>query len=371
MVTVLTASSSSLFGDTSLNSLLAPQTQALTRVTNEITAKQEDANARLEERQNVLSAESDRLVNVKSSALNAQYAFQNASEAMASVKQSLLDIGSAIAGSSQDLTYYRDQFNSQWGEINSSVDGYSPEYNPIGNVDRDSWTPNTVEYKQDTSANMVRIGGTYAGNDFKITLSDGSVWRPDSGTSMMQRYNADGTKDAAGLAVASAVELSSYDASTGQISLKVTIDASAGSQTVSGTLDKAGLGLMPSWFYRSQSSIDAGLPALSTDADRAMAYSDLNVASAMADVADATVQAGLARVNGSITKIDGQISENVAAQKDAMVDNMNELVDIQNNLQRQYQIMAMNLSRATSTQQQYANVFASTAAKNPFFDELT
>lgn len=370
--TALNVDSSSLFGNVTLNDLTAVQTQALTRASNEITAKQDDASKRLEEKQVVLSAESDRLVNVKSSIMNAQFAYEQASESMDTVISTLLDMRSQIVNSETDYTYSREQFDSMYASINSTVDGYSREYNPIGNVDRSSWLPNTIEYKTNAMGDMAYTQGTYAGADFKITMADGSVWRPDSGTSIMEKFGADGTKDTTyTVAMTNAVQLAAYDEATGSITIEVTVNAGQAPEVFTGTLERGGLGVMPSWFYRSQSSIDAGLPALSSEEDRQMAFDDLNNASINADVAKATVGAGAAKINSAIGKVDTLISENTVAQRDAMVDNLTELTDIQNEVQRQYQVMANNLSRASAVQQQYANIFASTAARNPFFDSLT
>lgn len=371
-ITPLTVSSSSLFGDVSLNDLTSLQTRALTNVTNTVTAKQETINKQLEDRQVGLSAESERLVSVKSSALNAKYAYENAADAMNNVQNILLEMRNYTASSATDYDYSRENFDAQWSAINSEVNAYSKEYNPIGNVDDSDWTPNVIEYKEDTSANMVKLQGTFAGADFKIVANDGTVWRPDDGSTILNKIDSEGNKDDSVLvSMGTGIELLSYDSATGAISVQITPSAEDPPILVSGTLERGGLEVMPSWFYRSADSIANGLPAMSTDEDRAMAWADLDAAGLKADVAEVTVDNGSGLIQNSINKIDALINQNTEEQKNAMVKNMQQLNDLQVEVQRQYEMMATNLQQASEIQQRYAQIFASTAARNPFFDSLT
>jgi hypothetical protein len=124
---------------------------------------------------------------------------------------------------------------------------------------------------------------------------------------------------------------------------------------------------MPAWFYRSQDSIDADLPAFSTEADWAAVREDIETAVRRADVARAMTEGGRAQTTSDMGKIDLQMDGLTKEKSGALEESLNDRLDLQTQMQSQYQVMLLNLSRASTVQQQYANIFAGVASRSPFF----
>jgi hypothetical protein len=366
MVLALQASSTDLLGGGVTSSTDRLYQQMQSRVASEVQAKTNKINDALENKYDTIGAKEDQLVKVKGSILNAQTAYENAISSLDDVDSELLSLRSVITDAPDNYSFAASAYNTALMSINFAVETYGTSLNPIGNVGPD-WEPNTITYSTDTIVGKRSLNGTYAGTDFKITATDGSVWRPEDGTSVMQKINPDGSVDEdLFVSMSNGVTLTAYDQETGAITMSITYSAEEPPIEVSGTLERGGLGLMPSWFYRSQDSIDADLPAFSTEADWAAVRKDIESAVRKADVARAISEAGKAQTSSDMGKIDRQMDELTKEKSSALETSLNDRLNLQTQMQSQYQVMLLNLSRASSVQQQYANIFAGVTARKPF-----
>lgn len=372
METALSLSSDSLLGEGTASSIDVLYNQLQSRVSQEVAAKQEEINTSLQDAYDEIGARENQLINVKGSILNAQTAFNHATDALDDVVTQLQNMREQASDAIEDNEYARNKFDLALNLINIKVDSYEPDLNPIGNVDKTDWSPNTVTYRTDTIAATKSLTGTYAGADFTITTSDGTVWRPEEGTNILQKIDTDGDIDTTlSTSMTTGIELSAYDEDTGEITISVRYAGDEDPISVTGSLERAGLGIMPSWFYRSQNSIDAGLPAMSTAEDVQLAMDDIDTAMINVTVANSVISAGTAQVDSSMGIIDRQLDDLSSEKKAALEENIEARQDLQTEVQSQYQVMLLNLSQAASVQQQYANIFAGVTARNPFLSVTT
>lgn len=371
MVLALQASSTDLFGGSIASSTDLLYQQAQARVSSEVASRTDKINDKLTQKYDTIGAKEDQLIKVKGSILSAQSSYQSAITSLDDIDSELLSMRSMLSDAADSYELAASDFNMALMSINFGVDSYGSTLNPIGSSNSD-WDPNTITYSTDTIVGTRSISGTYAGTDFKITQADGTVWQPENGSMVMQKTNPDGTIDEdINVSMSNGIELASYDESTGAITVNITYSAEQPSIQVSGTLERGGLGLMPAWFYRSQSSIDAGKPAFSTQDDWDAARADLDRAGRRADVARATTEAGLARINSDMSRIDLQLDELTVEKRDALENSLTDRVNLQTEMQSQYQIMLLNLSKASSVQKQYATIFAGVTARSPFLSVST
>ena len=147
----------------------------------------------------------------------------------------------------------------------------------VGNINPIDYSPNQIEYRNDLGIGSTTLTGTYIGTNFRIFADDGTVWEPELGTDILQATSSQGgpkqeytTDDGQTINKATStrngITLNSYDPDTGAISLDISIVPTDAPITVTGTLERTGLGIMQSWFYND----------FATEADRTAAFQDIS-----------------------------------------------------------------------------------------------
>ncbi len=372
MVSALTANSSSLLGGGTVSSTDQLYQQMQSRVSADIQARTAKINDDYTHKSDVIGAKEDQLIKVKGSMMNANSAYENALESLDDIDSTLLSLRSTITNAQDGAETGKTDFNFAILSISNAVNSYSSELNPVGNLVSSSWEGNTISYRTDEIVGKRNLTGTFAGTDFKITTADGTIWRPEDGTSVLQKFDADGTLDENfQISMFNGVQLDAYNADTGEVTISMTYAADQPPTTITGTLERGGLEIMPAWFYRSQASIDAGEPAFSRAEDFDAARADVEKAVRKAQAARAIVEGGKAQIKSDMGKMDLNLSELTSEKRDALETSLNDRVNLQTDVQSQYQVMLLNLSRASSVQQQYANIFAGVTARNPFLSVTT
>ncbi len=316
--------------------------------------EQEDAaTASYEQKVSTIDFESDRWADVKAGIYTVTSAFDHAADSMETIRASILELGAGISKAATDVDLGRQRYDAAWQRIRDAADSYSATYNPIGKVDSESWTPNTISYKEAPGSSMVSLSGTYAGTDFRITTADGTVWRPDDGF-VLQEYNGDGSKGDGLASMKNAVTLTGYDEATGAITIEINHGDHV--EAVSGTLEQGGMKIMPSWFH----------DGFATPEGLADARTGMRGAMSRYTLANSVVVSGQERIAQSTRKVDDALDSLTKEKSDALRTQMEDSLQRQIELRQQMQLIAMNISGQSSQQGLYAQVFSSTISNNQF-----
>lgn len=155
------------------------------------------------------------------------------------------------------------EINSRVSGANVTVDGYR-NVNLVGNTQGPDWTTDTIfTPTSDKGAGFAVIEGAFLGIDFQVTDSGGLNWRLDGGDNTFYQYKNDGSGERTGLSVpAEGLTVDNYNAATGDITY-------GGSGSLSGTLTRAGLGLLQSQYYGDFAD-DASVQTAINDIDAAL-----------------------------------------------------------------------------------------------------
>ncbi|NDH64546.1 MAG: hypothetical protein EBY18_23535, partial [Alphaproteobacteria bacterium] len=328
------------------------------------------------QKQATVEAESNRWITVKADIFNAKAAVDSSKDSMNAISNLLLEMRTpvSLAGTAgEDRKAQVEIFNNKLLSINGEADRMGRAFNLIGSINRVDYTPNKIEYRNDLGVGKTTLTGGYAGSDYRIEATDGSVWIPDLGSNTLTQYSElQGQKQKVTLtgddgkpitidktaSYTNGLSVTSYDPKTGAITMSVTIVPESGPITVNGTLKKNGLGLMPAWFY----------DGLATDAGRKRAYTDINEAESQLTIASAKVQQAAGQVSMDTRKVDGALETLNKQNTKALVTQLEESQKLQTEYVQQVQAMQNNLDQLSRQQQNYLQAFSSQIADGGFLD---
>ena len=377
MVSVLSAYT----GNTSLFPTYASeQDQMIQKIQSQTAARFAEKKATIDDsykqKQATVEAESNRWITVKADIFNAKAAVDSSKDSIKSIANLLLEMRTpvSLAGTAgEDRKAQAEIFNNKLLSINGEADRMGRAFNLIGSINRVDYTPNNIEYRNDLGVGKTTLTGGYAGSDYRIEATDGSVWIPDLGTNSLSQYSElQGQKQKVTLtgddgkpisidktaSYDNGLSVTSYDAKTGAITLSVTIVPESGPITVNGTLKKNGLGLMPAWFY----------DGLATDAGRKRASADINEAESQLTIASAKVQQAAGQVSMDTRKVDGALDALNKQNTKALVTQLQDSQKLQTEYVQQVQAMQNNLDQLSRQQQNYLQAFSSQIADGGFLD---
>jgi len=320
-------------------------------------------------RTQAIDAESERFISVKAQINNAKIAVENGQESIATIRNTLLAMRTtvALAGETgEDPEFRASEFDNQFNNINNEANSGGMLFNLTGNINRIDFSPNTIEYRNDLGIGQTTLTGTHAGSDYRIRAADGSYWIPELGTDTITHRSdvqgvvqkttlSDGTVIDKTASTRNAVELVSYDEATGAITVEVTFDPGLPPETVSGTLQRDGIGIMPSWFYEG----------LAAQGDRSRAYAAIEKAEIELTSKEAVLSAAQAQVARDERKIDEAMDGLTKDKTKALTDQLTQTEELQIKAQQQIQAMYYNLENLSSQQQNYVQAFAG-FVKSPF-----
>ena len=191
------------------------------------------------------------------------------------------------------------EINSRVSGANVTVDGYR-NVNLVGNTQGPDWPTDTIfTPTSDKGAGFAVIEGAFLGIDFQVTESGGLNWRLDGGDNTFYQYKNDGSGERTGLSVpAEGLTVDNYNAATGDITY-------GGSGSLSGTLTRAGLGLLQSQYYGD----------FADDASVQTAINDIDAALSTLARKGAPIIADAALLEGRIDLVNSKI-ENFEDEKD-------------------------------------------------------
>lgn len=172
-------------------------------------------------------------------------------------------------------------FNENIKNINGQVNGANQatkigNLNLIGNTKGPNWDTDDIYTPTSENGGFVQIEGAYVGIDYEITDGSGFKWRLDNADNTYYQHSSDSTNEKTGSSIAlTDLTLDSYDSTTGAI-------VYSGTTGLSGTVTKAGLGLMNSEFYSSFAD-DTSVQEAITAIDKAKTVLSQQSASITAD----------------------------------------------------------------------------------------
>ncbi|SBW01509.1 conserved hypothetical protein [uncultured Alphaproteobacteria bacterium] len=341
--------------------------QIVQRKTTELDATSTKLQEAFDSKSDYYDAQSNQLAKVKASISNADLAVDNGKDGIADIKEALLQMRILVgqygeAESDEERGLIRDKFDEYVDKINRTADTYSAAYNPIGNVTRTDWTPNSIDFTKNLAGETVEMQGTYVGADFYIEADDGTIWVPDPGSSSITQYEtfntlnpADSTKGEGFVSTRNGLKLVDYQADTGDISLIV--DPNNAATPVSGKLVTGGIGLMQSWFYGG----------LDTEEGRQAASAALDEADNLVAAAEARVGGMSTTVKAASTSVDRELEALNADRSEAMTEQLSATYALQVKQQQELLLLKQTFQNMASQQSYYKSIFAG-AGTSPLFD---
>ncbi len=313
----------------------------------------------IQQKRDAIDVQNERWITVKAQVNNAQIAVESGEEGIAKINETLLLMRGSVAGTQEDMTFYKDLFNSQVTTINNEADSGGKGFNLIGNINRLDGTPNTIEYRNDLGMGFTRLTGTYAGSDFRIEANDGTVWVPDLGSDLIESYSSlggtaqkyttgEGIEIRKATSTRNGMELVSFDPQTNSITVNISVVPHEPPITVTGTLKRTGNGIMQSWFYND----------FATQADRSRAFKDISAAEVNVTLASGELARSRAQTTMDQRKVDNALDELTKQSGAAQLEQMEKLQESQMKAAQQYQAMMTNLQNMSAQQQNYLNAFA-------------
>ena len=203
------------------------------------------------------------------------------------------------------------EFDELYGGINSRADGANQivnhqNVNLISNTNGPDWDTKDLHTPTNRSGGFTTIEGAYLGTKHEIVDADGYAWRLDSGANVYKQYYNDGTGVATGTEIsATDMAVTSMDHSDDSITL------SDGTNTISGTLNRGGLGVLSSDYYSSFAD-DTAVQEAIDDIDAAIIYFDTNSTRLTANTS--LLQGNSYLIKEEISRLEGEIADIVTTE---------------------------------------------------------
>lgn len=333
----------------------------------EIDEKFAQTNARL-------TAESDRFISVKAQINNANVAVENGQEGIDDIRTTLLNLRTTVALAAdpeEDVEFRASEFDLAFNNVNNEANRLGRAFNLIGEINRNDFTPNNIEYRADLGLRSTTLEGTHAGSDYRINVDDGTVWIPELGVDLLQQFSelqgeelttttVGGEEIANAASTRNAVNLVSYDADTSAISVDITIDPDAPAVNYTGTLERDGIEIMPAWFYEG----------LATEDGRDRAFAAIDRAEVLLTLAEGKLATAAAKVASDSSRIDREFDRLSGEKTEALLKQFDDNDKLLVEAAQQQQAMLVNLDNLSQQQQNYVNVFANFVTSPFTFDLL-
>lgn len=227
---------------------------------------------------------------------------------LATLKTNLQSITSS--STSEERAAAAAEFNELYGKINAQADGanqtinYIPT-NLIGSGSLPEFTTDDLYAKVSPNGGSIRVEGQFLGTDFVVEDSSGFLWHEDENRGVYVQYASDGTGLPTGNEISTeGLTISSFDPDSGAVTF-------GGSGSLTGTVNRAGLGVLKSEFYNDFAS----------DADVTQAIADI-------DAALATVASGGSFIKAQATLVEGR-ANSVTTSLSNLESEIDDLIDKQ------------------------------------------
>jgi len=220
------------------------------------------------------------------------------------------------SSSSADRTTTAASFDGHLSNIHGKVNGANQlvgfnNINLIGNTEGPDWkTDDIYTPTSNAGGGILEIKGAFLGVDFQVTDTNGLHWRLDAIDKTFYQYSSDGTGKRTGQSMpAEGMTIENYDPVSGAITY-------GGTGTLDGTLQRVGLNILTSEYYKN----------FTDDTSVQTAISDIDKALAILNVEGSSIKANAAILEGRINLVAAKINS-FEAEKDLIV---SEEVDASN-----------------------------------------
>ena len=218
------------------------------------------------------------------------------------------------SSSSADRTAAATSFDGHLNNIHGKVNGANQlvgfnNINLIGNTEGPDWkTDDIYTPTSNAGGGILEIKGAFLGVDFQVTDTNGLHWRLDAIDKTFYQYSSDGTGKRTGQSMpAEGMTIESYDPISGAITY-------GGTGTLDGTLQRVGLNILTSEYYKNFAD-DTSVQTAISDIDKALAILNHEGSSIIADAAvlEGRIKLVDAKINSFEAEKDLIISEEVDA----------------------------------------------------------
>ncbi|MDA0239399.1 MAG: hypothetical protein O3A84_05145, partial [Proteobacteria bacterium] len=175
--------------------------------------------------------------------------------------------------------------------------------NLIGSADIPEFKTDDLYAKVSPNGGSVRVEGAFLGADFVVEDASGFLWHEDENRGVFVQYAADGTGLPTGNEISTTdLTITSFDHDTGAVTF-------GGSGSLTGTVNRAGIGLLKSEFYNDFAS----------DADVTQAIVDIDAALATVASQGSYIKAQATLVEGRANSVTTQIA-NLEDEVDGLIE---------------------------------------------------
>ena len=218
------------------------------------------------------------------------------------------------SSSSADRTAAATSFDGHLSNIDGKVNGANQlvgfnNINLIGNTEGPDWkTDDIYTPTSNAGGGILEIKGAFLGVDFQVTDTNGLHWRLDAIDKTFYQYSSDGTGKRTGQSMpAEGMTIESYDPISGAITY-------GGTGTLDGTLQRVGLNILTSEYYKNFAD-DTSVQTAISDIDKALAILNLEGRPILADAAvlEGRIKLVDAKINSFEAEKDLVVSEEVDA----------------------------------------------------------
>ena len=352
-------------GNINTNQLLYDNIRALTA--ERFQARLDDVERRSQENRDSLQSQDERLINVKASINNANIAVESGFESIEKARSNLLELREVIAAAADagaDVDFEATNFDTLVSAINNDADSLGPGFNLVGGLNPVDFSRAEIEYRAGLNLEVTTLQGTYIGNDFRITINDGgafdgNVLVPDLGSDTIelrtelqgtvQDYTTDGG-DVIDFrsTLRQGFDVTSYDPTTGAISIDITVVGGETPVSVSGQLDSTGTGLFGSFLY----------DYLGSAAGRDAAFEAIENAEIQLTLAEAELEIARGQVQADSNRIDQELEAVTERSTEFQLQELEERQQLQIEAQTQLDALNRNLDAALQQQTFYRQAFA-------------
>jgi len=223
-----------------------------------------------------------RLLNFKNQISDSVTAASKAQIALGFIEQHMDSMRTELqsilgSASHEDRESTATEFNKLWVNINARADGanHTVNYrdtNLIGNTAGPDWKTEDIYTRTSQKGGFTTIEGAYVGSNFELIDADGYSWRIAENKEVYKQYNSTGAETGKKISSEN-IAISSFDASNSTNALTL----SNGDETISGTLNRGGLGILQSQYYNNFID-DISIQNAINDIDKAIVYFDTKAA---------------------------------------------------------------------------------------------
>lgn len=236
---------------------------------------------------------------------------------------------------------YRATFDSMLKSLRSQVDSATDSPNLLGKTGaRELLIPTGLHGATQS------VRQNYKGVDYKILDTSGDQWAPDYVGKLLRRYDSypDDPSSVSGN-LASGVRLDGF---TGDDVTFTIAPETANPQTITGTIDREGIGLVDAWFYEN----------LSTQDGRDRARVDLTAAKKNLDQEIARYQGTLTAIEFYDTRAAIRLGDFRAETGALLIERERAVLTSKESIQRQFDLATTALTRNQFALNVYKTMFA-------------